>query len=557
ASVGAVLSGGPAGGRELAAIEQTTRFGYAVVVTVSSTLLVIWWLRRHRGSPQRVPLVALGVVLALAVFTARASWRLSFRDERAELLYYAHGGADVKAALAEIDDLARRAGREVRIAYDADSAWPLTWYLRHRREASFLAPVPALDMEDPPIVLAGPGSRDVLWPFLGRDYARRELTLLAWPLERLTKFGLTDLASSVVDPAVRRAAWSYVVDRELPESRQDRWPNRRDLLVYVPGDLLADAWQLEPTSLGPRDRPVSERLEEVRVEPLRVLEGPYADVALSMPTQLAVTDDGLRIIADAGNDRVVLVTEEGDLVGIVGSGCEAASPCEADLEEPWGAGALPSGEIAVADTWNGSIRLFDRSGRQLLGFGELVIDTAAPRLDQLYGPRSVVHHPPTGRLLIADTGHHRLIAFDEAADPLSIGGPGVLEGYFQEPVGLAVDPADGSVLVADTWNRRIQRLGPDLKPIAAWPVPAWAGRSAMNKPFLAVDDRRRVYASDPEAARVLVFEAGGEPLGALVAAGWRGATPSVPLGLAVDRSRQELLVADAGLGRVWVLPLWR
>ncbi len=42
-----------------------------------------------------------------------------------------------------------------------------------------------------------------------------------------------------------------------------------------------------------------------------------------------------------------------------------------------------------------------------------------------------------------------------------IGGGGVIPGRFEEPTDVAVDPVDGSIYVADAWNRRIQKFAPD------------------------------------------------------------------------------------------------
>ena len=219
--------------------------------------------------------------------------------------------------------------------------------------------------------------------------------------------------------------------------------------------------------------------------------------------------------------------------------------------------ALPEGRLAVADTWNGRLLTFDRTGSLVSSWGEPEIGGSPPvPPNRLYGPRSIIHRPATGELLLADTGHHRIVALSSDGSQKVIGGPGVTDGRFLEPVGIALDPRDGSVLIADTWNRRVQRFASDLTFLEHWPVPGWEGRGAFNKPFLAVDDRGFVYATDPERSRILVFGAEGEVEGAMVAAGWRSEPAARPLGIAVDAGRQALLVADAAQERIWALPLW-
>jgi NHL repeat len=82
-------------------------------------------------------------------------------------------------------------------------------------------------------------------------------------------------------------------------------------------------------------------------------------------------------------------------------------------------------------------------------------------------------------------------------------------GRFSEPVGLAVGGPDASVYVADTWNKRIQKLDRNLEPVAQWAVPGWEGRGVINKPYVVVDKRDVIYASDPERSRILRFDAQG------------------------------------------------
>jgi len=563
-SLSRLLGTPPGHGRTIDAIRDSSSLLFALVSTLATLTLLGVWLRRRRADGDEGRVLALGFVFALAVFTVQASWRLSFRDDElaTELMVYAHATPDIKRALADTAEIAARAGLagESPIAYGAETSWPFNWYLRHHRKRLFFGAVPNAQVASVPFILAGPGDDDTLWPFLGDAYARRDLNLLWWPIERLTKFGAADIVATLGDAQAARAAWNYIASRQLPEREERRWPNRKEFRMYVRRDLLEESWGLRPApaiAVPDGQEAAVSRLQEIRVEPLGALSGPFAGEHLKLPTQIAVAADGRRAIADSGNHRVVLLARDGALIRSVGGACAEGEPCAGGLKEPWGVAMLPRGDLAVADTWHGKIRVFDAQGRQRSEFGELQVDGTPPfASDRLYGPRGILFHPRTNRLLIADTGHHRLLARDDHGDVLEIGAPGIVAGHFQEPVGLAMDPRDGSVLVADTWNRRIQRLDQNLSPISSWPVPGWRGRGAYNKPYLAVDDRGFVYASDPDAARVLVFDGDGNALGALVGAGWRGARHSIPLGVAVDAERGELLVSDAALGRLWILALW-
>ena len=51
---------------------------------------------------------------------------------------------------------------------------------------------------------------------------------------------------------------------------------------------------------------------------------------------------------------------------------------------------------------------------------------------------------------------------------------------------MSVDPSDGSIYVADAWNRRIQKFDGNMGFMAEWPVPGWERKELYDKPQLAV-----------------------------------------------------------------------
>jgi hypothetical protein len=81
-------------------------------------------------------------------------------------------------------------------------------------------------------------------------------------------------------------------------------------------------------------------------------------------------------------------------------------------------------------------------------------------------------------------------------------------GQLDEPVGIAV--GDGRVYVADTWNMRVA----DVRPAKAsygtgWPVAGWTALRWITSPtWPSMITGGRVYLTDPEGYRVLVYSTG-------------------------------------------------
>jgi sugar lactone lactonase YvrE len=68
---------------------------------------------------------------------------------------------------------------------------------------------------------------------------------------------------------------------------------------------------------------------------------------------------------------------------------------------------------------------------------------------------------PNHLLYVADTGNHRIQAFDQSGDAVIIlGSFGTQPGQFNAPEGITVD-AEQQLYIADTQNHRVQKLAPD------------------------------------------------------------------------------------------------
>ncbi len=136
-------------------------------------------------------------------------------------------------------------------------------------------------------------------------------------------------------------------------------------------------------------------------------DGPLAEVWMAQPSGLAADGDRLWI-ADAETSALRYV-EGGRMHTVVGQGLfdfgHVDGPAaDALMQHPLGVGVLPDGRIAVADTYNGALRCYDRAT------GEVA--TLASGLAE---PSDVI--VAGGRPVVVESAAHRLVApdLDEAA----------------------------------------------------------------------------------------------------------------------------------------------
>ena len=559
-------------GRSIEAAADATRVLTHLLI-LGALLGFAWRVSRGVRARCAFALLTLGGACLLGGCTLRSALRLTFvnGDLANELLVYAHGTADLKRTMAEIREIAARTGEGngLVVAYDDDSTWPLNWYLRDFHKQRFLGEAVAPPDLFAPVVMIGSKNIGKAEPFLERDYVRRDYRLIWWPPEDYMRSGPRDLVRALADPGRRLRLWRYLALRETGYELSD-WPLRHDFTLFVRRDLALRAWPLGLEARTSAPAPAAAPRFECVAQ--RVIEGPFDGRPLEAPAGVAVAADGRRLIADTGGHRIVVLDRDDAFLRAFGSRCDLskgfAGGCadpdgpgplvagDGQLFEPWGVTEGPDGGTLVADTWNGRVVSFDADGRFVRSWGRLSSGSGSAlpvETDLLYGPRGIAYHGYERMVAVADTGHKRILLYwPDGLLRREHGGPGKQAGRFDEPVGVAFG-TNGSLYVADAWNRRIQRFDSAFQGTGEWPVSGWGSRAPSDKPYVAVSRSGVVYASDPAGARVLVYGADGT-LGATIdGPGWTAPVRVRPTGLAVDDARGLLLVADPARNRVWSL----
>ncbi|MGH2536735.1 MAG: 6-bladed beta-propeller, partial [Candidatus Promineifilaceae bacterium] len=508
----------------------------------------------------------------LALLTVRFSYMAAFPngDYVTEFLVYAHGAPATKREVLDmLEELSMRLSGDkgVAVGFDNDAAWPYLWYLRDYPNRVYFGDNPQRSITESPILIVGSSSWTKVEPFLGDDYESWTYTFLWWPMEEYRQvswnaiFGDPSTAAAerrgLGNPEVRRALWDIFFYRDYTRYGEvfggtytaGEWPLRHDLKVYVRRDVLASLWDRGTIAVAAEPPPDPYAGKDLAFNPSQVIGSPGSQAGqLQTPRNVALGPDGLIYVADTGNHRIQVFDADGRFVrgwGTNGRG-------QGQFNEPWGL-AVDDEFVYVADTWNHRLQKFSLDGDFVAEIGR----SGTPAEGQIggglfFGPRDILMRPD-GNLLVTDTGNHRLQLLDPNGNFLqAVGGPrpGSELGSFSEPVGLAAGP-DGTAFVADTWNGRIQQLSADLSPLTSWPVDAWFGQSTINKPYLATDEAGRLYVTDPEGYRVLIFDVAGAFLGRLGDYSTGSDGFGLPTGVAAGASGR-IFVADAANGQILI-----
>ncbi len=567
----ASLSAGAFRGQELAQLTASGQWLSSFIVALGALAGLAVVLPRV-GWSRSLRILGLEVLAVLAILTIRHAWMWNFinYDLAVEHGVYAHGGPGVKTAMNQIDEISRRTAGEhaLKIAYDSDSSWPFSWYLRDYTNQVYVPGNPTREQLNAPVILAGSASWSTVEVILGDRYDKYTYRLIWWPMEDYKgKNGrnLTwdEIVFALTNPQMRRALWDIWLNRDYKLYDQatgkthtlDKWPLTHDFRLYVRKDISSLVWDqhIGPVvSAQPQVDPYAKGKRDIAGLTLGATSGPGSGPGqFSAPHGLAVLPDGTLFVADSNNHRIQKFDRNGKFDMAFGgySGANVTNPEPGTFNEPWGVAVGPDGSIYVADTWNHRIQKFDAAGNPLKDWGQPGQTDVGGQSGIFWGPRGVAVDKD-GRVYVTDTGNKRIQVFSsDGAFITQFGGAGFQPGQLDEPVGIAIDPTTGNLVVADTWNQRVQVLTPDGKPVRQWEINGWLDQSVTTKPYLAVDKNGNVYVTDPTGFRVLVFGPDGTFKLTFGDLGTDEKSFQLPIGIGVDDSG-NVYVSDAELGRV-------
>lgn len=589
----------PFAGKELPQLQATATFIVSILGAAVSGwglyMLLKGWSFREMAA-----MAVLTVFGILAVLTIRTSIRANYvlYDSGMEYLVYAHGYTGVKDVIrqvSELSDLTTGDAHAIVVAYDDQTSWPLSWYMRDFKNSRFYGGSPGVDLREVPAIIVGAGNYSKIEPLVGDKYYKYEYIRMVWPnqdyfnlvserpdpsqpfaedyacngvlgvFRLFNKWDFGRVCNAIGNPQMREAIFQVWLNRDYTlyaqatgsqGTTEENWDPSDHMRLYIKKDIAQSIWKYGAPPVQAEPDPL-EKLQ-ITLSADQVVDSANTGAQFSAPRGIAFAPDGTFYVADSRNHRIQHFGADGKTINEWGTFVDiSANPGAAvggTFNEPWGVAVGPDGSVYVSDTWNHRIQKFDGGGKFIKmwgSFGQSSADTP----NALYGPRGI-SADANGHVYVADTGNKRIVVYDSDGNLLAqFGSEGFSVGQFSEPVDVKLD-AQGNVYVTDTWNQRVQVFTPSsdgksFTPLRQWPVTGWKSQSLDNKPYIAIAPDGHVYITDPEGYRVIEYTSDGTPVQWWGSYGTGTDTSSFGLasGIAID-TEGHVWVTDSANNRV-------
>lgn len=254
---------------------------------------------------------------------------------------------------------------------------------------------------------------------------------------------------------------------------------------------------------------------------------------LNTPSAVAFDKEGFLIVADSGSHTIKKVNISNGEISIVAGvenkkGYTDGEAAQALFNAPIGI-AVSENKIYVADTYNDKIRVIENGNVSTFAGSEQGFADSENGLNAKFDTPAGIAAAKDGSLLVADTGNRRIRRIEASGKTTTLAGGGeeeadsidgfLFDARFAAPVSIAVDDS-GAIYITD--GNSIRAVGRRFFPFVETITSAKRGisdgdlRSAQfNRPSgLAFDENGNLFVADAENQIVRVLS--GENLGAII-----------------------------------------
>ena len=172
------------------------------------------------------------------------------------------------------------------------------------------------------------------------------------------------------------------------------------------------------------------------------------------PRAIAISSQNIVYVCDTGYKRIMVYGENGNFIrkfGISGMGM-------GELDEPVGIFLLDDEHLAVADTWNQRVQVFDVAGRTIQDGVTLVFDVNAWYTQSLNNKPYIAGSYDMNAIFITDPEGSLIHQYDMKGKLVRTwNADGGDIDHFSMPTGITLGP-DGGIWVADTENNRVNKF---------------------------------------------------------------------------------------------------
>ncbi len=265
-----------------------------------------------------------------------------------------------------------------------------------------------------------------------------------------------------------------------------------------------------------------------------LVAGEAAPVVMQRPQAGVVDEEGRIYVTDISRKAVFVFDEKRGQMLVWEMASETTR-----FKAPIGIALGARGEILVSDA---ELHIVARLNRDGVPVGH--IDGTGV----LQRPTGLARDPEQGLLYVADTRAHDIKVFDDAGDLVNIiGHSGDLDGELNAPTHLAF--AGGELYVTDSMNSRIQVYSGTGEMIRRFGDRGLYVGNLVRPKGVAVDNEGHIYVVESYFGYLLVYDSDGQLLMSIGGSGMEHGQFYLPSGIWIDR-RNRVFVADMFNGRV-------